>query len=106
MLCVPNTMRFGTDAAETQHHVTTPEERLLLAVMQSAFWDLEHRDPTERDRAQRYFLVEGDDHPFSFESICRHFGWSPGRIRKQLSTQLIMVDTAESVMRIRQGAMR
>ncbi|MBI1813462.1 MAG: hypothetical protein HYR72_00645 [Deltaproteobacteria bacterium] len=82
-------MRFGTDTAETQHRVTSPEERLLLAVMQSAFWDLEHRDPAERDRAQRYFLSEGDDHPFSFEAICRHFGWSPGRIRKQLSPQLI-----------------
>jgi len=90
MIVMTVVMRFGTDAAEPHHHVTTPEERLLLAVMQSAFWDLEHRDPSERDRAQRYFLVEGDDHPFSFESICRHFGWSPGRIRKQLSPQLVI----------------
>ena len=93
-------MRFGTDPAEAHHHVTSPEERLLLAVMQSAFWDLEHRDPLERDRAQRYFLSEGDDHPFSFEAICRHFGWSPGRIRKQLSPHLMIevATVAASIM--------
>jgi hypothetical protein len=65
-----------------------PEERLLLAVVESAYWDLQSPDPTKRRIASTYFLDDKDHHAFSFVSICQHFSWSPGSIRYQLGTLL------------------
>jgi hypothetical protein len=65
-----------------------PEERLLLAVVESAYWDLQSPDPTKRRTASTYFLDDKDHHAFSFVSICQHFSWSPGSIRYQLGTLL------------------
>jgi len=65
-----------------------PEERLLLAVVESAFWDLRSPDLARRRTARHYFLDEADDHTFSFLSICQHFSWSPASIRNQLSSLL------------------
>jgi hypothetical protein len=65
-----------------------PEERLLLAVVESAFWDLRSPDPVRRRTARSYFLEETDDHTFSFVSICQHFSWSPASIRGQLGEML------------------
>jgi len=65
-----------------------PEERLLLAVVESAFWDLQSPDIARRRTARHYFLDEADDHTFSFLSICQHFSWSPTSIRNQLSSLL------------------
>ncbi len=65
-----------------------PEERLLLAVVESAYWDLQSPDPARRRTARTYFLDEEDDHTFSFICICQHFSWSPASIRSQLSTLL------------------
>ncbi len=65
-----------------------PEERLLLAVLESAYWDLQSPDPGKRKTAMNYFLDDGEDHTFSFISICQHFSWSPTSIRNQLGTML------------------
>ena len=65
-----------------------PEERLLLAVVESAYWDLQSQDPTRRSTARRYFLDEAGEHTFSFPSICQHFSWSAPAIRSQLSRRL------------------
>jgi len=65
-----------------------PEERLLLAVVESAYWDLQSSDPSKRRTARHYFLDEGDGHTFSFLSICLHFSWSPDSIRLQLGALL------------------
>ncbi len=65
-----------------------PEERLLLAVVESAFWDLQSPDIARRRTARHYFLDDGDDHTFSFLSICQHFSWSPTSIRNQLNSLL------------------
>lgn len=65
-----------------------PEERLLLAVVESAFWDLQSPDLARRRTARHYFLDEADGHTFSFLSICQHFSWSPTSIRNQLSSLL------------------
>jgi hypothetical protein len=65
-----------------------PEERLLLAVVESAFWDLQSPDPTRRQTARSYFLDERGEHTFSFISICEHFSWSPVSIRFSLQPQL------------------
>ena len=65
-----------------------PEERLLLAVVESAFWDLQSPDLARRRTACHYFLDESDNHTFSFLSICQHFSWSPTSIRNQLSSLL------------------
>jgi hypothetical protein len=61
-----------------------PEERLLLAVVESAYWDLQNPDPARRRTARSYFLDEEDRHTFSFVSICQHFSWSPDSIRDRL----------------------
>ncbi len=65
-----------------------PEERLLVAVVESAYWDLQSSDPSRRRTARHYFLDEGDGHTFSFLSICQHFSWSPDSIRLQLTALL------------------
>jgi len=65
-----------------------PEERLLLAVVESAYWDLQSPDSVRRRTASKYFLDEEDAHTFSFVSICQHFTWSPASIRLQLATLL------------------
>ena len=65
-----------------------PEERLLLAVVESAFWDLQSPDPSRRQTARTYFLDERGEHTFSFLSICQHFSWSPASIRTTLRPHL------------------
>lgn len=65
-----------------------PEERLLLAVLESAYWDLQSPDPGKRKTALNYFLDDGEEHAFSFISICQHFSWSATSIRTQLSGML------------------
>lgn len=65
-----------------------PEERLLLAVVESAYWDLQSPDSGKRRTASTYFLDDKDHHAFSFVSICQHFSWSPGSIRFQLGSLL------------------
>jgi hypothetical protein len=65
-----------------------PEERLLLAVVESAYWDLRSPDPARWQTARHYFLDEEEGHTFSFVSICQHFSWSPASIRSQLRSFL------------------
>jgi hypothetical protein len=72
-----------------------PEERLLLAVVESAYWDLQSPDVARRRTARHYFLDESDRHTFSFLSICQHFSWSPTSIRNQLSALLHTMPPAE-----------
>lgn len=77
------------DAVEGRFRpVLKPEERLLLAVVESAYWDLQSPDPVRRRTARSYFLAEEDDHTFSFVSICQHFSWSPASIRSRLRSHL------------------
>jgi len=65
-----------------------PEERLLLAVIESAYWDLRSSDLDRWRTARHYFLEEDEGHTFSFVSICQHFSWSPASIRLQLRSFL------------------
>jgi hypothetical protein len=65
-----------------------PEERLLLAVVESAYWDLRSLDPARWQTARHYFLDDEENHTFSFVSICQHFSWSPASIRVQLRSFL------------------
>ncbi|MBP1688487.1 MAG: hypothetical protein H6Q33_4630 [Deltaproteobacteria bacterium] len=65
-----------------------PEERLLLAVVESAYWDLRSEDPDRWQTARHYFLAEEEGNTFSFVSICQHFSWSPTSIRSQLRSFL------------------
>jgi hypothetical protein len=71
-----------------------PEERLLLAVVDSAYWDLQSADPVRQRTARTYFLEDDDNHAFSFVSICQHFSWSPASIRSQLHALLNGQQTA------------
>lgn len=83
-------MKFPTqDPTEGYHRpLLKPEERLLLAVVESAYWDLQSADAARRRTACTYFLDEEEAHAFSFVSICQHFRWSPASIRSQLRTYL------------------
>lgn len=56
-----------------------------MAVVESAYWDLQSPDPIRRRTAQSYFLDEQTEHTFSFVSVCQHFCWSPASIRSRLS---------------------
>jgi hypothetical protein len=77
------------DAVEGRFRPTLkPEERLLLAVVESAYWDLQSPDPVRQRTARSYFLAEDDDHTFGFVSICQHFSWSPASIRLRLRSHL------------------
>ena len=73
-----------------------PEERLLLAVVDSAYWDLRSPDPVRHRTARSYFLEDNDQHTFSFVSICQHFSWSPASIRSQLHALLNGQETTSS----------
>ena len=83
-------MKFPTQDATEGHHrpVLKPEERLLLAVVESAYWDLQSGDAARRRTACSYFLDEEEAHTFSFLAICQHFRWSPTSIRSQLRAHL------------------
>ena len=83
-------MKFPTqDPTEGYHRpLLKPEERLLLAVVESAYWDLRSLDPARWQTARYYFLDDEEGHTFSFVSICQHFRWSPASIRSQLRTYL------------------
>lgn len=71
-----------------------PEERLLLAVVESAYWDLQNPDPARRRTARSYFLDEENGHTFSFLAICQHFSWSPDSIRQRLAGLLDSLTSA------------
>jgi len=94
---------IAQDAIEGRlRQVLKPEERLLLAVVESAYWDLQNPDPGRRLTARTYFLDEEDDHTFSFVSICQHFSWSPNSIRHQLGGLLkaLAPDPAQCAVRM------
>ena len=83
-------MKFPTQDVTEGHYrpILKPEERLLLAVVESAYWDLQSGDAARRRTACTYFLDEEDAHAFSFIAICQHFRWSPTSIRSQLRPYL------------------
>jgi len=83
-------MKFPMQDATEGHYrpILKPEERLLLAVVESAYWDLQSADSVRRRTACTYFLDEEEGHAFSFVSICQHFRWSPASIRTQLRSYL------------------
>lgn len=86
---------IAQDAAEGRvRPALKPEERLLLAVVESAYWDLQNPDPLRRRTARTYFLDEEEGHTFSFVSICQHFSWSPHSIRRQLAVLLEALPSA------------
>jgi hypothetical protein len=79
---------LGGAAISNLRAALMPEERLLLAVVESAYWDLRSADPARWQTARRYFLDEEEGHTFSFVSICEHFCWSAASIRLQLRSFL------------------
>ena len=67
-----------------QRRILRPEERLLLAVFEAAYWDLKSRQSMDRLHARSYFTSDENRHAFSFMAVCQHFGWSADSIRSQL----------------------
>jgi len=71
-----------------RRRLLSPEERLLLAVFEAAYWDLRSAEPLDRRQARNYFLSDDDRHAFSFIAVCQHFGWSVESIREKLKAWL------------------
>ncbi len=77
-------MAINDTTLAEQRRLLLPEERLLLAVLESAYWDLKSRHAMDRRQARTYFLSEDGRHAFSFLAVCQHFGWSAESIRTSL----------------------
>ena len=69
----------------------TPEKKLLLAVLESAAYDIQRYHNARRARERRLFLEayawftsEEDKDPFSFVAICHALEWDPVYIRERV----------------------
>lgn len=70
----------------THERVLGAEETLLLAVLEQAVADLDDSSEDVRFDAERYiFRGRRYEGPFSFSSLCAHFGLSPDAVRQALS---------------------
>lgn len=76
-----------------------PERRLILAVIESAMFDLEHPDPKLRWSAARWFESE-DGETMTFEWCCEHVGYDASAIRRHLLPRLsaIAVERASGAL--------
>jgi hypothetical protein len=81
-------MAINDTALAEQRRLLLPEERLLLAVLESAYWDLKSRHAMDRRQARTYFMSDDNRHTFSFMAVCQHFGWSADSIRTSLQPLL------------------
>jgi hypothetical protein len=77
-------MAINDTTLAEQRRLLLPEERLLLAVFESAYWDLRSRHSMDRRQARTYFMSDENRHAFSFVAVCQHFGWSADSIRISL----------------------
>ena len=59
-------------------------EHLMIAVVSTAFDDLQNADTRQRDTAVRYFFNDPETHVLSFSSVCRHMDWSVSAVRRRL----------------------
>lgn len=67
----------------------TAEERLMLAVLEQAFADLESTCPAVVADAEAYFLAyHPESSPLSFEAICAHFGLPAAAMRREVKRRL------------------
>jgi hypothetical protein len=70
----------------------TPEEMLMIAVMEDAFHMLSgDRKKKTYQRAREWILSDEITWPFDFRSICDAFGWEHTSIRKAGLTRKIMI---------------
>lgn len=77
-------MVVNDESLAQRRHLLRPEERLLLAVFEAAYWDLQSREALDRRQARSYFSSDENRHAFSFLAVCQHFGWSADSIRVEL----------------------
>jgi hypothetical protein len=59
-------------------------EHLMIAVVSTAFDDLQSADARQRDTALRYFFNDPETHVLSFPSVCRQMDWSVSAVRRRL----------------------
>lgn len=59
-------------------------EHLMIAVVSTAFDDLQSIDMRQRDTAVRYFFDDPETHVLSFPSVCRQMDWSVSAVRQRL----------------------
>lgn len=63
----------------------TPEQRLMLAVLQDALDCIQkHRDRRLFDEARHWFLADETDWPYSFERICAALDLDANAVRQRL----------------------
>ncbi len=63
-------------------------EHLMIAVVSTAFDDLQCADTRQRDTAVRYFFDDPETHVLSFPSVCRQMDWSVSAVRQRLHRTL------------------
>ena len=75
-------------STETKPRALESEEMLLLAVLEQAVADLDHRCPAVRADADAYIFSYGSDYTiFSFDSVCAYFKLSPNAVRRALRSR-------------------
>lgn len=62
----------------------SPEEALMVAVLEDAERALRSRDPRERLEAERWFASDDRSHVFAFATICDALDVEPCRVRRAI----------------------
>lgn len=62
----------------------TPEENLLIAVVDDARRGLSSGSPVKQREARRWFCSDDRSHAYAFATICDHFGVEPEYARRGL----------------------
>lgn len=60
-------------------------ERLMLALIGTLVDDLRSGNRRQKTEVRSYLADEGASEVFGFRSICSHFGWPEGHVRRELA---------------------
>lgn len=72
------------------HRAVMGEELLMIAVFEDAYQCFLGRySPQDRVKADRWFFESRPSYPFSFVSICHHFGLSEHAIRERIKHERV-----------------
>lgn len=79
------------DLLFARHDRLTPQQRLMLAVLENAVHDVQRYQYTNRKRERQFFrealewfTIPGDKGAFSFVAVCQNLGLEPNYIRRGL----------------------
>lgn len=85
-----------------------PEQRLMLAVLDRAVWELEKYAGASGERARRlhaeldvWFAADDDGWPYAFVNLCRGLGLDPDYIRRGVARWRRRTGTSTAALRRR-----